>query len=160
MNGENPYQTPEASGVVNFEGDSEFEDLDDESLKKLYHRSCNVSCIAFLLVLAVFSMVDIVYSLPRIFDLKFEVVIGVGIGVILFFLITVVGLIMRTSWGRIMGIFVCILSLVSIPIGTLVGVAGLFAFFKAPNLFGENRVTHKALKAEFKIRKKRKKLAQ
>jgi hypothetical protein len=41
----------------------------------------------------------------------------------------------------------------------VIGVVGLFAFIKAPNLFGSGRVLHKALKAEFKLREKARKAA-
>ena len=58
-----------------------------------------------------------------------------------------------------MGIIVCILTLINIPLGTVIGVVGLFAFIKAPNLFGSGRVLHKDLKTEFKLRKKARKAA-
>jgi hypothetical protein len=65
----------------------------------------------------------------------------------------VVGLFKRTAWGRILGIIVCVISLINIPIGTAIGAFGLFAFFGAPELFGSNRVTHRELKTEFKLQK-------
>jgi hypothetical protein len=58
-----------------------------------------------------------------------------------------------------MGIIVCVLTLINIPLGTLIGIVGLFAFIKAPNLFGPGRVLHKDLKTEYKLRKKARKAA-
>lgn len=59
-----------------------------------------------------------------------------------------------------MGIITCSLSVLNIPLGTIIGIAGLFAFIKAPELFGQNRVTHKSLKQEFKNRKQAAKAAK
>ena len=61
-----------------------------------------------------------------------------------------VGLLKRTSWGRICGIVVCVISLINIPLGTLIGVMGLFAFVKAKELFGPERITHEEVKTAFK----------
>jgi hypothetical protein len=71
-----------------------------------------------------------------------------------FYIACIIGLIGRTSWGRKLGIFVCCISLINIPLGTIIGIMGLFAFFKAPELFGEGRLTHKELKKTFSTRKK------
>jgi hypothetical protein len=81
----------------------------------------------------------------------------VFIGLALFYLVAIIGMLKRTSWGRVMGIIVCILTLINIPLGTLIGIVGLFAFIKAPNLFGPGRVPHKDLKTEYKLRKKARK---
>ena len=43
--------------------------------------------------------------------------------------------------------------LVSIPFGTLIGIVGLFAFFKAKELFGPDRIHHRDLKIAFKALK-------
>lgn len=56
---------------------------------------------------------------------------------------------MRLPW-RICGIVVCVISLINIPLGTLIGVMGLFAFVKAKELFGPERITHEEVKTAFK----------
>src|SRR6266496_947575 len=149
MNDTNPYSAPHTDVSTNFAGSGQLRELDFNQLKKLYHRSCNVNAITFLLglgliPLAIASLVpDIGHEVPRVIFIGFAVFIAVA----------VIGLFTRTSWGRILGIIVCIISLINIPIGTLIGIFGLFAFFGAPQLFGANRVTHKELKSEFKLRK-------
>jgi len=40
-----------------------------------------------------------------------------------------VGLLQRKSWGRILGIICCALSLVSFPFGTILGIYGLWVLF-------------------------------
>ncbi|MFT4175933.1 MAG: hypothetical protein QM627_04695 [Luteolibacter sp.] len=149
MNDTNPYSSPQANPSINFSGSDQFRDLDFKQLKKLYHRSSNINVITFLLSIALIAsafasiMPDIGEEIPRV----------AFIGMTIFYALAVAGLFRRTSWGRILGIVVCIMSLLSIPIGTLIGAFGLFAFFGAPQLFGTDRVTHKELKSEFKLRK-------
>ena len=70
---------------------------------------------------------------------------------------TIIGVLMLSEWGRILGITCCFLSLLIIPAGTIIGAVGLFAFFGSPELFGRNRIRHKDLEKEFYGRKKRKK---
>ncbi len=86
--------------------------------------------------------------------LVINIVILIFILLAIFFLFAVFGLYQRTSWGKVLGIIACILMLISIPVGTIIGIAGLFAIFGSPKLFGKDRFTHKELKAEFKLRKK------
>ena len=145
---ENPYQTPQTSSSITHSGDSELSHLDFAKIKKLYHRSSNVGAITALLILGCIVLL----GLGTKSDISgIEKIIYISIG--LFYAVAVLGLYKRTSWGRILGIITSILSLISIPIGTIVGIAGLFAFFKSPELFGVNRLTHKNLKREFKLRK-------
>ncbi|MGL4400798.1 MAG: hypothetical protein ACRCXD_13080 [Luteolibacter sp.] len=156
MSLQNPYSPPQVIDSLAPIGNLQFGDLDDKALNKLYYRSCNVTGIAVLLSFGVVVMAGVV-AMPEA-DLD-GLPKWVFIGLALFYVIAIIGLLKRSSWGRIMGILVCILSLISIPLGTIIGVVGLFAFIKAPNLFGRGRVLHKDLKAEFKLRKKAKKTA-
>jgi hypothetical protein len=150
MENPNPYAPPQVTDSLALGENPHFSDLDDKAFKKLYYRSCNISGITLLLsfgliaIAAVIALPDADANLPK------PVFIGLG----LFYLASIIGLFKRTSWGRILGIIVCSLSLLSIPLGTIIGIMGLFAFIKAPNLFGSGRVLHKDLKAEFKLRKK------
>ena len=150
MSEQNPYTSPQAEVSQPAQGNAEFANLDFQSLKKLYHRSCNVNAITFLLGLGLIFLL-VASFLPSGEgepSLRF-----VFIGLAVFYAIAIFGLFNRSSWGRILGIIVCIISLINIPIGTLIGIFGLFAFFGSPQLFGAERVTHKALKAEFKLQK-------
>lgn len=162
MSIQNPYQKPSVQNRV-LEKFRDYHELDDKALKKLYYRSANVSCIAALMLLgSVFSASIALgtwyYEEPVDFSQE--------IGRIIFLVMAVfqfsgfIGLGTRSPWGRILGFICCVLMLINIPIGTLVGIAGLVALSKAPELFGQGRVTHKELKAEFKERKRLKKEAK
>lgn len=149
MSEENPYSAPQAEAAPIISGNERLQGLDFKELKKLYYRSCNVNAITGLLILGELFLV-IAMFVPDL---------GAGGRGILgafaaFYLIAVIGLFSRSSWGRVMGIVVCILSLISFPLGTLIGIFGLFAFFGAPQLFGNDRITHKEVKAEFKLQKR------
>jgi hypothetical protein len=155
-NMQNPYSPPLVTESLAPVGNPQFGDLEDKALNKLYYRSCNVVGIGVLLSFGV-VLLAVAAALP-------EADLGglpklVFMGLALFYMVAIIGIFKRTSWGRIMGILVCILSLINIPLGTIIGAVGLFAFIKAPNLFGHGRVLHKDLKAEFKLRKKARKAA-
>lgn len=149
MNETNPYSAPQSEVSEPQVGSDQFKDLDFKQFKKLYYRSCNVNALVALLVLGLAFLVLAALMVGS----KGELPQGVFIGMAAFYAIAAAGLFKRTSWGRILGIIVCIISLISIPIGTAIGAFGLFAFFGAPQLFGRDRVTHAALKTEFKLRK-------
>ncbi len=55
-----------------------------------------------------------------------------------------------------LGIILCAISLLGIPIGTLIGIIGLIAFVGGEKLFGEGKYLHADLQREFKHRKKSK----
>jgi len=149
MNEINPYSAPQSEVFEPQVGSDQFKDLDFKQFKKLYYRSCNVNAITFLLVLGLAALVLAAWFV----DPDGDVPKGVFIGLAAFYASAAFGLFKRTSWGRVSGIIVCIISLISVPIGTAIGAFGLFAFFGAPQLFGPNRVTHASLKTEFKLRK-------
>lgn len=162
MSESNPYAAPETAQTLAPGKGLAFAELNDKALKKLYYRSCNLSCIAFLLGLGLLVMIWVLTTATSqslssggpLSGMPFFAAIAV------FYLVAMLGLILRNTWGRILGIIVCLFSLLSIPIGTIIGVAGLFALFGAPQLFGPDRVLHKDLKIEFKLRKKLKKEAK
>lgn len=163
MEANNPYLAPTAPAANPVAGFSpEFSHLDDKTLKKLYHRSCNVSCIGALLGLASVGMISIA-TISGGNDSATEATLfstPVFVALAVFYAVSTIGVMMRSTWGRIMGIITCSLSVLNIPLGTIIGIAGLFAFIKAPELFGQNRVTHKSLKQEFKNRKQAAKAAK
>lgn len=158
MNSPNPYSAPVVAEYAAGVEIPQFDQYTPAQLKKLYYRSCNVSCITFLMGLGCLLLSGI--GINAMNDPDFAkalpmppagyLALGLLEGV------ACVGLVMRTSWGRVMGICLCILSLINIPIGTLIGLAGLFAFFGAKELFGDGRITHKSVKAAFKEMKKNK----
>lgn len=148
MNESNPYSAPLIEEPNKFTSEDRFQSLDPTQLKKLYHRSCNVNAITFLIGLGAVTLV-VISLFPNLDYGAYEKFPFAGIAI--FYAIAVFGLFKRTAWGRILGIIICIISLINIPIGTAIGAFGLFAFFGAPELFGANRVPHKELKADFKL---------
>lgn len=149
MDEQNPYSAPDSEVALSPAGETFLGGLDFDQLKKLYHRSCNVNAITFLMALGMLLLSTLFLvptteeGIPRWFI----------IAMIAFYGGAVVGLFKRTSWGRILGIVTSIISLVNVPLGTIIGIAGLFAFFGAPQLFGPDRLTHRELKAEFNTQK-------
>ena len=154
MEGANPYQAPETDQEVNELENGDFSHLNFKQLKKLFNRSQNVTAITGLIVIGAISLLVLgIISLGETGEFATAMAL---IFISLLYILTAVGLTKRNSWGRKLGIGICTLSLINIPLGTLIGLAGLFAFFKAPELFGENRITHKSLKEEYTYRKKNK----
>lgn len=152
----NPYEAPKAKGLVDpSENDgSMLETMDFKKLEKMYYRSHNVSGLAALMILGVLG---IGFMLTRIqLDSTF---MAIYIGILAFNTVSIVGIIQRSAWGRILGIICCFLMLININVlSIIIGIMGLFAFFGAPELFGPERITHKELKEVYKRRKKERKL--
>jgi len=150
---DNPYTAPETE--VQDEsvesGSADFKHLNWKELKKFYYRSCNVSGLAALMVIGILGSIFMVIS--GMFE---GMLVTLILTILIFNFVSVIGIIMRTKWGRIMGIISCCIMLISIPWGTIIGIMGLFAFGKCPELFGEDRVLHRDIKTEFKHRKKNK----
>jgi hypothetical protein len=59
----------------------------------------------------------------------------------------------RPRWGRWLGIALCIINLVNIPFGTLIGILGLVAYIQGAGLFGPGRFLHKELVDVYNQRK-------
>lgn len=154
MNETNPYTSPQSNVGQPEKNNSDLGSLDFKSLKKLYCRSRNVNAITFLLGLGLIVLLggSFLPSEEGEPSLRF-----IFMGLAVFYAVAIVGLYNRSSWGRILGIIVCIISLINIPLGTLIGIFGLFAFFGSPQLFGVERLTHKSLKEEFKSQKSNRK---
>ncbi len=143
----NPYAAPE-SDVTKTAGNSRLADLEFNELKKLFYRSSNVRVIAVLISIAAVVLAITPFLVPEPPLHPFIYIL-----LAIFYTVTVVGLFKRTYWGRGLGIVVSIISLINIPFGTIVGLFGLFAFIGSPRLFGEDRLTHQELKAEFNLQK-------
>ena len=149
---DNPFASPDNDDAIEVEGSETFKDLNDKALKKLYYRSCNVSCIGFLLVIGTIAIIAMVTA-GGLYEEMDGSTTAIILIIIALYVITIIGVFMRTTWGRVLGIIACVLMLFSLGIPTIIGIFGLVAFIGAPQLFGAKRVTHKDLKAEFKLRK-------
>lgn len=152
----NPYEAPKTEEIVNFsENDgSLLETMDFKKLEKMYYRSHNVSVIAALLILGVFGLTGLIFSAP-LSNMNYVIFIIVTV----LFTVSVPGIIIRSNWGKILGIISCFVMIINISLfSIIIGIMGLFAFFGAPELFGPDRITHKELKEVYKRRKKERKL--
>jgi hypothetical protein len=95
-------------------------------------------CIALFLALAVGTASAIVGQAADPNDAAVALpIIGIAGTALVVFLVAVslpgliagIGLLKRRPWARILGIIVAVLSLVNIPIGTIVGIYGLWVLF-------------------------------
>ena len=159
---DNQYAAPKADIDIpnDYDGDNPLYAMDFKALQKLYYRSHNVSSIAGIFV--IFALLGFfgIYFASEDGRLTTEA-LAVATCTMSLLIATIVGLILRSSWGRILGIILCFLLVASLflrinLIALFVGLAGLFAFFAAPQLFGDDRITHKEIKEVWKDRKKRK----
>jgi hypothetical protein len=157
MNETNMYSAPQTDVYANRMITDKLQGLDFKQLKKLYYRSCNVNAFNFFLGLGsiglLFLLISPINEYESFTKYTEKSMKLVSVGQAVFYAVAVVGLFKRTAWGRIVGIIVCVIILINFPIGTAMGAFGLFAFFKAPELFGSNRVTHRELKTEFTLQK-------
>jgi hypothetical protein len=149
---DNPYAAPVESGVVT-PPRNDFPEIDTKALKKLRNDSHSIRTVAALLILGI-GILGIVLVFA-----SFSGNLGIAdlilpLGITAFQGIVVAGLIVRATWGRVLGFISGALMLIGFPIGTLIGVLFLIALARADRLFGSNRFTHKALEAEWKYRKK------
>ena len=153
-----PYAPPEAdlSNIDYLE--STFSEQVFKETKKLYHRSHNIISITSILMLWTLGLIYIGSSVGPYVSQRIEVYIGLAVlygGAFL-------GMYMRTSWGRILGIVVSVVniaSLTEVPLGALFGIYTLYTCLVTSQLFGKDRLTHKHLKAEYKrLKAERKKI--
>lgn len=123
-----------------------------EEMKRLYHRSRNIVAIAVLLILGVLTLILTMLFGERAILLRLwgTAEIPLLLLIVALYATAILGILLRTHWGRIMGLVVCGISLVNIPIGTIIGIVGLFAFAKGKRLFGSDRLKHADARREFK----------
>ena len=145
----NPYKVSDVVINDRIEKSGDLYEMPGPQFLKLYYRSCNVSGLCVLMAIGLLVLSQIAFTPESTTFIDAYTV---------FLLVGIVGLIPRTSWGRITGIVLCIIMLRNFPVGTAVGIMGLFAFFKAPELFGEGRITHKELRKVYLERRKNKTL--
>lgn len=151
---ENPYAAPTHSGMVVER--RAFTDIPTPDLKRLRNDSHSIRAVVGLFILGLVLMLLITFA--AIFS-------GSGIGspeLMIMALIgamqslAMVGLILRTNWGRAVGFLSATLMLIGFPIGTLIGIFFLTALIRGAKLFGPNRLVHKELETEWRYRKKNK----
>ncbi len=131
-----------------------FKEMPFKQLRKLYYRSSNISAIAGLQILGSVVVLAMLvwWGGPRLgLELNWWIAL-----LLVFNIVSAVGIILRTVWGRVLGIIACSLMLLNFFIGTIIGIIGIIAFATSPKLFGEDRIKHGDLKREFNHRKRNK----
>ena len=142
----NPYRPP--SSEIEVITNREEGQLDFKSAKKIYQRSSNINALNFLIML---GLIIICVAIGPILSEPDSA--GIGIFLLLISALYVagtIGLWTRAAWGRIVGMIICCIFMINVPIGTIIGIFCLIALAKSPDLFGANRITHQEIKANYK----------
>ena len=165
MNGkpENPYAAPEQDPVnPDVFTRQMFSDIPTKQLKTLRNDSHNIRVMAALQVIAVLFWLIFFFATGfdtvLVEDSEFGYAIWAAtLGIpAAFSVFTLVGLIKRTNWGRILGFIMAALMLAGFPLGTILGIFCLISLSRGGRLFGSDRLLHKDLEHEWKYRKKHK----
>jgi hypothetical protein len=154
---ENVYAPPRAN-LETQEGPQELWQIEFKQLKRLYYATINIRALGVLCALGSLGLVAAV-----MFATSSYIASGYGraMALILFVYggLSVVGSITsftRPRWGRIVGIILCVLSLISFPIGTVIGILGTIAYAHGKRLLGPDRLLHRDVVDVYKQRKKAK----
>jgi len=158
MNYKNPYQTPGTNPGNWSSGGTSIENIESKKLKKLYYRSSNIGAITFLIIIGTGALIFLLIQNNKANELYPQtvdpIIRSILLGILIYYVVTIMGLWMCSSWRRILGFVASAIMIINIPIGTIIGIAGIVALSKSPELFGKNRFRHSPLKKEFKRRKK------
>ncbi|MBI5675592.1 MAG: hypothetical protein HZC48_07190 [Nitrospirae bacterium] len=141
----------------------DFKELSTKELNKIYFRSESIKSIAAIIVIAIVGLA-IQAGIINNFGGKDVVIKSLknpkNISLNLLNILTFIGFVTRTKWGRIVGFIACTIwvtmpiFLLKFSISILVGIWGLYVLIPSGNLFGPDRLLAKDLKLEFKWRKK------
>ena len=156
---ENVFAPPRAN-LETREGPDVLWDMTFKQVRKLYLASVNIRALAFIYALGALGLVAtggmmFVDANPAVNAAAPAAVMGpvlVVMGVV--WVAGVVTSYTRPRWGRWLGVALCVLMLLSIPWGTLIGILGLIAYAQGGKLFGPERIEHKDVAAVYKLRKK------
>ena len=103
-----------------------------------------IKCIIGIVIMTILSMAGELSGNEE--AIRITSIIGDSIGSILIFLsipniIGGIGLYKRQEWGRILALILCFLSLLSIPIGTALGIYGMWVLLndESKGIFNSNK---------------------
>jgi hypothetical protein len=160
--GENVFAPPRAQ-LDTREGPEALWDLTWKDIRKLYLASVNIRALGVLYAIGAFGVLavgGVILATPAATTARS------GIEALPMALLGVIGVVeiagavtsfTRPVWGRWLGVALCVLSLLSFPLGTLIGIIGLIAYAQGGKLFGPDRFMHKDVAEVYKQRKKDKK---
>ncbi len=152
----NPYQAPKSDTRL-FNAQN-FSELNDKELKKLRNHSNSIRALTLVWFLCgLIAAIGLVVSFRGILEgeiqLRFGFIFSVLFVALLLLSITIFW---RSNYSRWIGVVLCIVSLLFIPIGTILGALGLAAFIGGGKLFGDNKYDSSELEKEFRYRRKNK----
>lgn len=152
---ENPYRAPESQPSI--PQDSEHELLSGSlnfeqylKLKTIYRRSTRLNIFTgFVFCAAAFVIYTVATSASDFFpgQLAFGALGGL-------YALAGVLLAQRTVLGRYLGFLVALTFLALFPLGTLVGIYGLWLLAVAGPIFGKKRMMHDEIKKRFRERER------
>lgn len=131
-------------------------------LKTLYTRSCNVSSLEALLLVWSIVLVVIVVGMAGSRSVHANAWWPLVFGLLILQVVSMIGFIWRTSWGRTIGMINCVL-MVLLGIGTALaggillivfGGVGIAACAGGGRLFGPQRIRHADLRHAYKQAKR------
>jgi hypothetical protein len=159
---DNVFAPPQAKLDVH-EGPEVLWQMSWKDLRKLYLASVNVRALGVLYGLGAFGAIvaAIFFFVGTIGTSNGGAAPGILAAVVavfgLIYVAACVSSYTRPTWGRWLGIVVCVLGLFSFPLGTLIGIMGLIAYAQGGKLFGPDRLPHNDVAVVYKQRKKDKK---
>ncbi len=146
---ENPYATPRSDVTVCLMR-NDFPDIPFRRLKKLRNNSHSIRALMVLMI--VVGILGTSGSLVTLVIERQESAFG-GLVITILVFVTGIGLMRRSQWGRVLAIICSLCMLLLLPVGTIIGALALGAL-GSKQLFGPNRINHRALETEFRYRRK------
>jgi hypothetical protein len=157
--GDDVFAPPRANLDVR-EGPEALWEMPFKELRKLYLASLNIRALGALYGLGMLEGLVILADSPANFLNARDLPNNAGIVPVAFFAVFTamalagcVSSYSRPNWGRWIGIVLCAISLLLIPIGTAIGIMGLIAYAQGGKLFGPGRLGHKDVAAVYRQRK-------
>lgn len=164
------FAPPEVDDMAAAKPVGQLGDMPWPALKKLYYRSCNISGVAGLIIFSMVVVIIMLVSLSQRGPLASIELHPLFIAVMILNVVTVIGLIQRSSWGRVVGIITCSLMILAFALSLangrpnilqlLVGLMGVSACANGKFLFGPQRMLHRDIKAAFKQAKRDRRAAR
>ena len=143
---------PPRSNVETQTGPAPLWEMTLKELRKIYLASLNVRALGILYALgAVGILAAGLIPLASSATKSGLEVIFIVIG--LMYAAACVSSYTRPTWGRWLGIVICVLALLSFPFGTIIGILGLIAYAQGGKLFGPEKFVHAEVVRIYKERK-------
>lgn len=145
----NPYASPESDVVVSPQR-RDFPELTTKELRRYWNHSSSIRALVFLFFFV--GVAGILVTWVCMSGKQYlETYLSLCVTVIV--IISGVGLMKRSGWGRGLSMVLCVVALIAFPLGTIIGVLSLMAL-SCGKLFGPERFVHRELDAELKYRKR------